>query len=86
MAATTTTTATVVAEETMAHEERTELLAHIRQTCFNFEDVVTLTPWEEMSIEELRTVAILLNDEMVMLLLHAQDGSSRGHCYLLETL
>jgi len=68
----------------MAHEERTELLAQLRQTCFNDEDVATLTPWEELSIEELRTVAILLNDEMV-LLLNAQEGA-RGHCYLLTTL
>ena len=51
-------------------EEKIQLLAHIQTACLNFEDVepVTLTKWEEMSIEELRTVAILLNDEMVMLL------------------
>ena len=67
-------------------EEKTELLAHIQKACLNFDDVepVAFTKWEEMSIEELRTVAILLNDEMVMLL-NAQEGA-RGHCYLLESL
>ena len=67
-------------------EEKTELLAHIQTACLNFNDVepVALTKWEDMSIEELRTVAILLNDEMVMLL-NAQEGA-RGHCYLLESL
>ena len=66
-------------------EEKTELLAHIQKACLNFDvEPFAFTKWEEMSIEELRTVAILLNDEMVMLL-NAQEGA-RGHCYLLESL
>ena len=64
-------------------EEKTELLAHIQTACLNFNDVepVALTKWEDMSIEELRTVAILLNDEMVMLL-NAQEGARGSNHYM----
>jgi hypothetical protein len=65
--------------------ERVQLLEHIGSTCYNFGDPISLMRWEHMPIQQLRTVALLLNDEMVTLL-NARRRGIRGHCYLLEYL
>lgn len=65
--------------------ERVQLLYHISSTCYNSGDAFSLVRWEHMPIEQLRTVALLLTDEMVTLL-NARRRGVRGHCYLLSTL
>lgn len=67
--------------------ERELLLERIATICYNGKDDVdplSLTGWSEMPIEELRTVVILLNDEMIHLL--QSHDHTRGHCHLLESL
>jgi len=65
--------------------EREELLAKIRTTCINSDsDTISSSRWEDMTIEQLRHVVLLLDEEMVQLL-DATQGS-KGHCFLLNSL
>ena len=73
---------------------RTELLAIIKQVCFNWDvDPLTLTRWDseqELSLEQLRTVVVLLDDDMLNLLdAHRRrpgESSPYAPCNLLESL
>jgi hypothetical protein len=48
-------------------DERTQLLDHIKNMCTNY-NIGDTTRWSNMTIDQLRSIAILLNDDMVLLL------------------
>jgi hypothetical protein len=67
--------------KTLAQEEMTErdeLLQHVRYVCTNYKNL------EALSIQELRTLVILLTEDMVELLKARQN--TRGPCYMLHEL
>ena len=67
--------------------QRKELLKKMSRLFYNGAndmDPISHDEWNDLTIEELQTVVLLLDDDMVSLL-NALEGT-RGHCYLIETL
>jgi len=66
--------------------ETEELLAQIQRVCINSDmDTMSLSKWDELTIDQLRSVVIILDDIEVVQLLHATRGT-RGHCYILNSI
>jgi len=65
--------------------EKEELLAKIKSVCYNDDtESISFDSWEKLTIEQLRSVVILLDNDMVKLL-NATQGT-KGHCYLLQNI
>lgn len=68
---------------------RQQLLQRIEAICSNPSDPVTLDTWEELTLEELRTVVALLSRGGVRVIMEYAPRGRRNptsHCYLLEGL
>jgi hypothetical protein len=76
----------------MSTEEKQVLRARAKQLCFNDQDPVSLSTWDELTIQQLRTLILLLDGDMVHFLGNQRshllfgNGLGRRHCFLVQEL
>jgi hypothetical protein len=69
---------------------RDELIDLVTQICQNDMDIMTQTNWQDMSVEQLRTIVVLLDDDMIDILdarrRRSVTTSPYAGCSLLKSL
>lgn len=67
-----------------------ELIDLVTQICQNDMDIMTQTEWQDMSVEQLRTIVVLLDDDMIDILdprrRRSVTTSPYAGCSLLKSL
>jgi hypothetical protein len=79
----------VTSKKYLIMSSRQELLDRLRDLCYNAEDPITLDAWEEMNVNQLRTIVALLDNEGVHFFRETQQPPTqglRGHCFLMESI